>query len=68
MQMKISISINSSKNFYVENYNKTFMQKIITRQYALKVLQLNKDTICSESFVHVFFQSETIFIYKKDKL
>lgn len=44
------------------------MQKIITRQYALKVLQLNKDTICSESFVHVFLQSETIVIYKKDKL
>lgn len=44
------------------------MQKIITRQYALKVLQLNKYTICSESFVHVFLQSETIFIYKKDKL
>lgn len=47
------------------------MQKIITRQYALKVLQLNKDTkdtICSESFVHVFLQSETIFIYKKGKL
>lgn len=44
------------------------MQKIITRQYALKVLQLNKDTIRSKSIVHVFLQSETIVIYKKDKL
>lgn len=57
MQMKISISINSSKNFNVENYNKTICFESSTI----------KDTIRSKSFFMYMYscnQKRLLYIKK----